>query len=206
MSKDGRSKALYCPGAPGVGKTIQAAIVANALRKRKVACLVVFCDYTKRKEQTSKHFLSSLVRQIASACPSIPIPIQKFYNSYKSRRDGPTNEELLSLLNDILSKISRIHIVIDALDECQSSCCTELITELRSLARDWDMRLLATSRALPDVRDLFSGAMELQIVVPEQDIEAVIRNLTAKLRSRVNITPQFEEQIVTKISNAAGGL
>lgn len=201
--------ALYCPGAPGADKTIMATGVIDYLNKtHNGTCpvLYLFCDYAKRKEQTITHFLSSLVRQATDACSSIPDTIKECYNSRGRSPGGLTDEELLSMLQIILSGFGRTYIVIDVLDEGQSFCIRRLISELHSMAGHLDVRVLGTSRFVPDVKSLFSGAVQLGINPTDTDIEAYLQIQITELETRVDMRPQLRAEIVNSVLGAAGAL
>jgi Cdc6-like AAA superfamily ATPase len=67
---DGSSKrVLFCPGVPGVGKTIISLKVISELSdrlesKQEYGIAYVFCDFRRREEREPESLMSSLLRQL----------------------------------------------------------------------------------------------------------------------------------------------
>ncbi|PBK85135.1 hypothetical protein ARMGADRAFT_1018177 [Armillaria gallica] len=77
------SSCLWCPGNPGVGKTILASIIIKYLQsldhKRKTLVLCIFCDYQFTAAQTLPNLLCSLLKQLVQA-NGLSNPITSLYN------------------------------------------------------------------------------------------------------------------------------
>ncbi|KAK0480425.1 hypothetical protein EDD18DRAFT_1468503 [Armillaria luteobubalina] len=76
--KDGltESRTLWCPGGPGIGKTVLASIIVNSLQlpdyqdtfcPKETLVLSIFCDYQSASSQTVENVLRSLLRQRVQA-------------------------------------------------------------------------------------------------------------------------------------------
>lgn len=66
--------------------------------------------------------------------------------------------------------------MIDALDECRDSDGTrsQFLTKLRDLQARGDVRLLATSRFVPEIVDEFRGALKLEVRASNEDVKCFV--------------------------------
>jgi Cdc6-like AAA superfamily ATPase len=113
---------LFCPGIPGAGKTIMAALVINyLLRSQHVPdepVVFIYCNYKRQSEQSAKHMISSILRQIVDIHPGVPKPVQDFYTSHIKKRTTPSSDEIRQIIEAVSRDLHRLTIVVDALDEC----------------------------------------------------------------------------------------
>jgi hypothetical protein len=117
---------LFCPGIPGAGKTFIATMVIDSLyasyhagRPAGMACL--FCNFRRQHEQTTETLLACILKQLVSAMPTTPKPLQELWSRHESGRYRLNTNDLLNALEDTIALHSRTYIIIDALDECQVS-------------------------------------------------------------------------------------
>ncbi|RAL06857.1 uncharacterized protein BO97DRAFT_438879 [Aspergillus homomorphus CBS 101889] len=158
---------LYCPGAPGAGKTILAPIVVDELFLRyrssdNVGIAYVYCNYKRQQEQQSAQILASLIQQLAYRKPSSLETI----------------------------KFEQIFIVIDALDEfqMQDGSRNRVLHEISAIQVSHNVNLPATSRDIPDATALFNGQPVLEINAREEDIVKYLKSHMIRL-------PSFVEKI-----------
>ncbi|KAL4916561.1 hypothetical protein BDW62DRAFT_185908 [Aspergillus aurantiobrunneus] len=124
---EGDTDMLWCPGMPGAGKTRLVSIVIDLLYHEKASngslYTYVYCNYNRRKEQTSTALLSSLLQQVPqhSARATVPSEILSLYESHKKYGTHPTFIQLTDLLAKLTSAYETPFVVIDALDECAES-------------------------------------------------------------------------------------
>lgn len=135
---------LFCPGVPGAGKTMMAALVIEQLhrnlRSDQQPVVFIYYNYKSQGEQTLLHTLSTFLRQIISALPGIPAPVEDLY------RHAPSTEEVKSMLAGILATLDSLTIVTDALDECHERTRFDVLEYVEGLRVSNKVRLLATSR------------------------------------------------------------
>lgn len=85
----GFTQTLICPGHPGAGKTILTATVIHKLLHSEdvadVGVAYLFCNYKRRDEQTTYHFLAALTRQFLSRMETVPGSLMDVYVRHKSR-------------------------------------------------------------------------------------------------------------------------
>ncbi|KAK0432044.1 hypothetical protein EV421DRAFT_1911347 [Armillaria borealis] len=113
------SACLWCPGNPGVGKTILASIIIGHLRMlvhQKALVLSIFCDYQSAAAQTVADLVCSLVKQLIQD-NGLSIPITSLYSQCLRDQTRPSLDDLTKILSQEFTSFQRVFIVLDALDE-----------------------------------------------------------------------------------------
>jgi hypothetical protein len=203
---------LFCPGIPGAGKTIMAALVIDhLLRSQHVAdkpVTFIYCNYKRQSEQSAKHMLSSIFRQIIDIQPAIPNLVQNFYTSHTTKRTTPSLDEIKQVIEAVSKDLRGLTIIVDALDECETRARTEFLSALETLRRLCKIRLLATSRPLPTVQShpTFLGKPTLEVKASDEDLEKYIRSRAGELHFRVMSKTDLLEDLVTSTVRATGGM
>jgi Cdc6-like AAA superfamily ATPase len=203
---------LFCPGIPGAGKTIMATLVINyLLRSQHVAnepVTFIYCNYKRQSEQSAKHMLSSILRQIVDIHPGVPKPVQDFYTSHIAKRTTPSSDEIRQILEAASKDLHRLTVVVDALDECEPRARKEFLSAIEKLRRQCEVRLLATSRFLPAIEShsAFLGKPKLEVKASEKDLEMYIRSRAGELPHRVASKSDLFEDLVSSTVNAVGGM
>jgi Cdc6-like AAA superfamily ATPase len=202
---------LFCPGIPGAGKTIMAALVVDhLLRSQHVAnepVTFIYCNYKRQSEQSAKHILSSILRQIIDIQPGIPKLVQDFYKSHNTRRTTLSSDEIRQVLEAISKDLSRLTVVIDALDECETRARQEFLSAVETMRVKCEVRLLATSRFLPAIEShsTFLGKPKLEVRASDEDLEAYIRSRADEL-NQLKSKHDLLEKLVSSTVVATGGM
>jgi hypothetical protein len=202
---------LFCPGIPGAGKTIMAAlIVDHLLRSQHVAnepVTFIYCNYKRQSEQSAKHMLSSMLRQIIDAQPGLPQLVQDFYTSHTKRKTTPSFNEMRQILEAVLRDLHRLTIVVDALDECETRARKDFLSAVETLRGQCEVRLLATSRFLPAIEShsALLGKPTLEVKASDEDLEMYIRSRASELNQVVS-KPDLLETLVSSTVIATGGM
>jgi len=83
--------------------------------------------------------------------------------------------ETAQVLGDVLFGGSPTFIVIDAIDECSdTSIWQKLLETLRSLQSQADLRLLTTSRTVPEIMSYFAADPRLHVQADSNDVERYV--------------------------------
>ncbi|KAK0479894.1 hypothetical protein EDD18DRAFT_1086255, partial [Armillaria luteobubalina] len=157
---------LWCPGNPGVGKTILASIIIHHLRtlvnQTKTLVLSIFCDYQSMTAQTVVDLLCSLMKQLVQD-NGLLIPITSFYSQCLRDQTRPPFADLAKTLSQEFKLFHRISIVLDALDEFidDNRRREELIHAAKSLGDN--IHFLVTSRDITTIGLLFEEDTRLDI-------------------------------------------
>jgi hypothetical protein len=202
---------LFCPGFPSAGKTIMAALVINyLLRSQHVGddpVVFIYCNYKRQSEQSAKHMLYSVLRQIVAIHHEVPNPVQDFYKSHITKRTAPSSAEIRQTLEVVSKDLHRLTIVVDALDECETRARQEFLSAIETLRGKCEVRLLATSRFLPAIEfhSAFLGKPRLEVRASDEDLEAYIRSRASELHQVVS-KPDLLETLVSSTVIATGGM
>jgi hypothetical protein len=148
---------LWLHGIPGCGKTMLSTVMISSLMedvaKKADASLIYFFDFGKRSTQgCGDHLLRSLLAQIVLQNTICNKVLQKLFKDCAGFRK-PNQKELVDALAEAIGQLSKVYVVIDALDECKDR---EDILRVIRILKDLDRRLpnlsmAVTSRSEPDL-------------------------------------------------------
>lgn len=178
-----RSKqTLFCPGMPGAGKTMTAAIaidhLSRTIQNDNIGVAYIYCNYKVRVDRHATSLLAAILRQLVQAQPSIPEPISRMYEQYSTRGTMPSAEEIYSALQSVLRCLSSVYLVLDALDECLDEEGTQppLLAKIRDLQRgaDADLHLMVTSRGIPEIIEEFREVPSLEVRASDEDVKIFV--------------------------------
>ena len=209
---DNPKESLFCPGIPGAGKTMIAAIAIDHLLNAKFADTVgvayVYCNYKAQAEQDTVNLLAAILKQLVQVQPSFTKPVKLLYDHHASRRTKPSLEEIFKALESVLAKYSSVYIIVDALDECRDNDGTrhKLLEKLRGLQRKADLRLMVTSRYIPDIMDEFSEALTLEVRASDEDVKHFVAGQIYRLPNCVRRDNALKVTVQDKIAKAADGM
>jgi hypothetical protein len=204
---------LYCPGIPGAGKTILTSIVIDDLLTRhqndpSIRIAYLYCNFRRSDEQKAKDLLASLLKQLNQERPSLPDSVKGLYGQHKDKRTRPSIDELSRALQSVAAMYSRVFIIVDALDECQTSdgCRSRLLSEIFSLQAKTGANFFATSRPTPHIEREFKECISLQILASDEDVRRYLGGHMPQLPEFVLKRPDLQEEIKAKITGAVEGM
>jgi Cdc6-like AAA superfamily ATPase len=208
----GQSKTLFCHGIPGAGKTMLAAIAVDYLHNNvetpDVGVAYLYCSYRRQANQNTPDLLAAILKQLIQDRPSIAQPLSSLYDHHRLRGTKLTLCETLSALKSMLVHFSKVYIVIDALDECanQDGTRSELLEFCRDFKEQTDLRLMVTSRHLPDITDELQGIPRLEVRASNADVKHYVAGKVNQLARCVRHDDDLQELIKNKIVEAADGM
>ncbi|KAK4163274.1 hypothetical protein QBC43DRAFT_301253 [Cladorrhinum sp. PSN259] len=204
---------LFCPGIPGAGKTILTAIAVDDLTTRfetdkSIGIAYIYCNFRQHDQQNAEDLIASLLKQLAQRRPSLPDVVKSLYDKHKNKGMRPSLDEVSQALCTVATTFARIFIIVDALDECQTtgSCRTKFLSELFQLRARCGANLFATSRFIPEISEKFQNSVLLEIRAKEQDVQGYVKANLSHLPSFVGRSLALQEEIMTKIINATDGM
>jgi Cdc6-like AAA superfamily ATPase len=199
---------LFCPGMPGAGKTIMAALVIDQLLRSEHEAdrpvVFIYCSYKRQNEQSLKHMLSTLLRQVVDVQGVVPSVVQEFRQAHARKRTTPSTQELEQILGEVTKHLLGMTVLIDALDECEAEVREDLLSLIETLQKQCKIRVLATSRDLPEIKSHFLGEPTLEVRASNQDLEKKVRSRIRRFWLASN--PDLLETVVISIVKAAGGM
>lgn len=214
------NKTLFCPGIPGAGKTILTSIVIDHLSSsyssfsgsKAIGIAYLYLNFRRQNEQQPGNLIASLLKQLLLNLDSrLPIPesVQRLYGHYSKQKQPPI-EEVSKALQDTTALYDRVFVVIDALDECESSQRPMFLSAIFDIQKSCGFNIFATSRSLPEILDAFTcyGATYLEIRADAKDVQAYIDGQISgrRLPYFVQRNPGLQEEIKTRIVSAVDGM
>jgi hypothetical protein len=208
----GSDKILFCPGIPGAGKTMMAAMAVDHLcrttRSDDISVAYLFCSYKAQADQSAINLLAALLKQLAQSQPDIPAPVTQIYQQYLKKRRRPFLNDIFRALQSICSSYTTVYIVVDALDECsdQDGARSELIDKLCQLHTGADVRVLFTSRFNPEITQKFQSHPTLEVYASEEDVRRFVIGQIPRLPNCIQRDDGLKRAIQNKIVEAVDGM
>lgn len=172
-----------------------------------VGIAFVYHNYRRQELQGLETLLSSLLRQVATRCPSVPEPVKHLYNKHESSQTRPSCDELSSALHEVIGMFKRVYIVIDALDEYLTTGSQNELTKLLSqLQKDVSLNLIATSRHIPEIKAAFKSYPCLEISAATEDLTAYMKENIHKFPDAIQQDEELQCDIRTQLIDICQGM
>jgi len=208
----GSKETLFCPGIPGAGKTMIAAIVVDhisrSLQSNTIGVAFIYCDYKAQADQNALGLLAAILRQMVQARPSIAEPVACLYRQHGDRGTRPSLEEILSALKLILANYSSVYVIIDALDECldRDGSRSQLLAKLVDLQRRTDLHLMVTSRFIPDIIEKFRLMLTLEVRASDVDVKRFVAGQICRLPKCIQRDEELQALVRDGVVQAVDGM
>lgn len=195
---------LFCPGVPGAGKTMMAALVVEQLLRETHSAqqpiVFVYYNYKRQDGQTLLHTMQAFLRQVVNILPGISKSVEELYGH------TPSMEEIKKILLEVLSHDKKLTIVVDALDECREQTRFDVLNLIEQLQTKVDVNLLATSRDFHAATSssIFTGQPSLQIKASQEDLKSYVQERAKSLRESISF--DVRKQVVQGVVTAADGM
>jgi hypothetical protein len=190
---------------------IAAISIDHLLRKVQsstVGVAYVYCNYKAQKEQDVASLLAALLKQLVQARPSIAEPVEQLHKKHADRGTKPSVEEIFGALQIVLSNYTTVHVVVDALDECADSNGTRgrFLLQLQNAQAMTDLRLMITSRPIPDVVGVLREAIILDVRARDQDVRRFVAGHIYRLPKCVQRDSSLQGMVQDKIAKSVDGM
>jgi len=200
---------LLCSGEPGAGKSMTTSLVVSNILERydnddQIAIAYIYCQHTRRKEQTPKYLMSSILRQLLEQCDMIADEVRASYKSKKGKHTLSPHE-IVDLLNAVLNTFKKTFIIIDALDELDETNLNELVPLVYALQQKSSINVYFTSRYREVLAQKAPGATQVDIRVREEDLRYCL-NKELRRGSLLSEDPVNVKRAITKIMQASEGM
>ena len=208
----GFDKTLFCTGIPGAGKTMMAAIAIDHLCRTtgsdNIGAAYLFCNYKAQADQSAPSLFAALLKQLVQSQPDIAAPVTHLYNHHSRQKSRPSLKEIFEALQSVCSNYGVVYIVVDALDECADIDGARglLIDKLHELQARADIRLLFTSRSIPEVTQKFQSNPTLEVRASEVDVRHFVSGQMPRLPKCIQRDEELKQAIQNKIVEAVGGM
>jgi hypothetical protein len=157
-----------------------------------------FCDFAGRKSERSVVILQQFLRQILQDANATQLSLLE---ERRESSDNPSVKELSQVFSDVARVKANTYIVVDALDECDDR--KALIPILLEFAKA-GIKVLATSRDIPDIRKYFRTERSIEIRARRSDLENFVANSFQECDYFDSFSPNAT--IVSTIVDQAGGM
>ncbi|KAL9074029.1 MAG: hypothetical protein Q9157_004538 [Trypethelium eluteriae] len=108
----GSHKILFCPGIPGSGKTVIAAVAIEYLcqttHSDNIGVAFLFCNWKTQVDQSVPDLLAAIAKQLVQSRPHIAAPVTGIYDRHLERGTKPSLDELMQVLLSICSSYSTV--------------------------------------------------------------------------------------------------
>lgn len=205
-------RTLFCPGIPGAGKTMIAAIAVDHLMKTvqssSIGVAYVYCNYKAQEEQGTDNLLAAILKQLVRTRSSLMEPVEQLYVQHVNRGTRPSVDEISAALQNVLAKFSAVHVVIDAVDECRDSDGTRhlFLAKLKDLQVKTDLRIMVTSRPFLDISDEFKTALTIDIRARDEDVKWYVAGQVHRLPRCIRCDAALQKIVEDKITEAVSGM
>lgn len=204
---DTSGQTLFCPGNPGVGKTIATSIIIDHLQtthgNKRIGVGYLFLNFQEKQKQQTMDLFLSLLRQLIR----LPIPeaVKALHTEHSGRNTYPSFSEILNLLQEVIAGYSQVFFLVDALDECVDSL--RFISELLKLQKKTGVNIYATSRFIPDITRLFREFPAIEIKFPNEDIQRYLDEaMPLQLRPFILEDASLRAEILNKAIEVSDGV
>lgn len=202
---------LLCSGMPGSGKTmitsfVVSRILDNFRKDSHIGIAYIYCQFSRKNEQTPTHLMSSILRQLADRHHDIPKRIRTLYNSTKGDEDL-TPDEVTDLLNTVLQTFTKTFIIVDGLDELPNSTGARhgFVSRLAAMQKQFGIKIYAASRSATDGTWPAQNTIRYQIRARNADIKYRLESLFED-GSLLSDRPDLREQAISRILRLASGM
>nr|GAT54195.1 predicted protein [Mycena chlorophos] len=203
----GSEKILWCHGIPGAGKTVLASKAVDYFKSLTAASSTigvafVYLNYQEAGQQTLQNLLAALWRQL-----SIGQDIQaatKLYKTHEKDETTPALDDIKDLLKARVQVFTKVHIVMDALDEYLGST-DQLLDAIQNMGPQ--IALLVTCR--PHIWPPTGKATPLEIVASAEDMKIYVSSQiqgSTNLKVLVQQEASLHQVIISTVIDKAGGM
>ncbi|KAK9622259.1 hypothetical protein V6Z98_006936 [Aspergillus fumigatus] len=192
---------LFCPGIPGAGKTVCTALAVDDLTRRfktqkDVGVAYVYCEFNRWHEQKAGDLLINILKQLCLMKPSLPDGVMKLHKQCNGRKNLLRSEDISETLQLVAAMFSKVFVVIDALDECQTfdGSQAKFLAEIFKLQSNSATNIFATSRPT-HIPEPFRDKTALEIHASEADVNRYLEKNMFRLPGFVNRSPGLQEEL-----------
>ena len=169
-----------------------------SLWKPAAAIVYHFCDFAQCKSDRAVVILQQFLRQILH--DANPMQLSQLEQHCRTL-NNPSLKDLSRIFSDVTRVNENAFLIIDALDEFSDR--KTLIPILRILANA-GIKVLVTSRHIPDIYDAFHKERNLEIQASRSDLENFVANSLRESDYYDTFSPNAG--IVSTIVDQAGGM
>lgn len=217
--KEGAASPLWLYGIPGCGKTIlTSTVIENLLQHCNgdsgMVVAYFYFDFNIAQKRDPELMARSLFCQLTQRSMACPEAIDALYSACENDRRAPSLEALLQAMQQVMQRLTRVYIVLDALDECtQRADLMDLVTAVVRWRLD-NVHLLMTSRKERDIESSLETCLTegdlicLQGDDVDDDIQRYVRKRLSDDRNlaKWNKDPMVRREIEAAMMDGTRGM
>ncbi|KAH8894183.1 ankyrin [Thozetella sp. PMI_491] len=197
---------LWVRGAPGSGKSVLAAAMAERLSQEECPVLYFFCRHTIAANHGAEAALRDWLAQVLKFSPPLQVELKKVTKALSSEAgvEALSLAELFSLLRTALAHLPKAYILVDALDEMDQEALVPFLQHFYELGkwRPTEVKLLMTSRPVAVVEKIVRSVKVLDVRLDkkrvESDIAAYVQHRLASSSIPTDSRPRVAETIMAR--------
>jgi hypothetical protein len=213
--KTGAVSHLWIHGKAGCGKTVLSSTAIEDIRgtcekDADISYAFFYFSFSDERKQSDGDLLRSLVVQLGWREPGLSMLLQAYKNTKSS---VPGADELEKILLASVRPCARVYLIIDALDECPEDheARQHVLERIERLTQGAsNLKILATSRELPAIREsmvaLASQPMRIATSDVDADIQRYVANQLLGDRSFRKFRKETLDLIESTIASKADGM
>jgi Cdc6-like AAA superfamily ATPase len=166
----------------------------------------VYCNYKSQADQDTASILAAILKQLGQSRPSALGPVEQLHRKHTSHGTKPSLDDTFSAIRDVVVQYPYVFIVLDALDECQREIRHQLLSKLFALQKETDVRLIVTSRFVPDVEDALRSAIRLEVKASDKDVKEFVAGQISRLPRCVQRDKALQDLVQERVVEAVDGM
>ncbi|KAJ7265516.1 hypothetical protein C8J57DRAFT_389721 [Mycena rebaudengoi] len=204
---------LWLNGIAGSGKTVISSVVIDHLLQTCTpddAVIYTFCEFRNQQSINPGAILCTLFSELLRAYPGRITPdFDDLVREERKKQTPPqTVARLLDLIRRAVLRFTRVYLVLDGLDECESR--SELLELLPTLASDDGLHIFVASRQEVEIREAFPNAdiisLETQTDDVDGDIKLHINHELEHRRQLARLPKELKDEIQVTLESKASGM
>lgn len=190
--------------------------------------MCIYCDYKDPRTHSECALLGSIARQLVDQIASVPGTVKDFCDQITDRKQHPSGDEWILLIETISQSFEKTYVFIDALvllppdtvhNSLWADCSFTIQDECPEIHREnflyfirkaeHLLRLFVTSRSNIDLVPKFTDVLRVDVLASASDIESYVTSYISR-NSRLSLLTardtNLKQEIVSTVCQKAQGM
>lgn len=151
--------------------------------------------------------ISMLIKQVCWKLETLPAQTLDYFRQCKKDARLPVLNKLISMFMECAGSLSRVFVIIDALDECEEKFRKPLLDFICETSQQSNSKFLVTSRWEGDIKRAFyrmESSIILEIASDREDIAKVVKYRVEKELG--HFKPDIQDYIIQQLVERSGNM